>query len=89
MSVIENLVLQALAFQSQGKLAEALNALEAALSMAEPEGFMRIFVDEGLPMQQLLKVAAGNKIAHEYIAKLLDGFENVRTVTTSPSSPRS
>ena len=88
MSVIENLVLQALAFQSQGKLAEALNTLQAALSMAEPGGFMRIFADEGQPMEQLLKVAADHKIAREYIPKLLEVFENVKTVTTTFSSPQ-
>ncbi len=54
-SVIEILVLQALAFQAQGNITTALVPLERALTLAEPEGFVRIFVDEGKPMAELLK----------------------------------
>ncbi|HEY6542376.1 MAG TPA: LuxR C-terminal-related transcriptional regulator [Ktedonobacteraceae bacterium] len=53
-SIIEILMLQALAHQVQGDLSAALVPLERALSLAEPEGYVRIFVDEGLPMAVLL-----------------------------------
>ena len=53
-TVIEILVLQALAHQAQGNLTPALAALERALTLAEPEGYVRIFVDEGKPMAELL-----------------------------------
>jgi LuxR family maltose regulon positive regulatory protein len=53
-SIIEILVLQALAHQMQGDISAALVPLERALSLAEPEGYVRIFVDEGLPMAVLL-----------------------------------
>jgi Flp pilus assembly protein TadD len=46
-SVIEILVLQALAHQQQGDIPAALAALERALTPAEPEGYVRMFVDEG------------------------------------------
>ena len=46
-SVIEILVLQALAHQAHGDLAAALASLERALTLAEPEGYVRVFVDEG------------------------------------------
>ena len=46
-SVIEILVLQALAHQAQGDIPAALVPLERALTLAEPEGYVRIFVDEG------------------------------------------
>ena len=49
-SEIEILVLQALANQAQGDLVAALVPLERALALAEPEGYVRVFVDEGLPM---------------------------------------
>ena len=49
-SVIEILVLQALAHQAQGNITPALASLERALTLAEPEGYVRIFVDEGKPM---------------------------------------
>ena len=46
-SVIEILVLQALAHQAQGDIPAALLPLHRALTLAEPEGYVRIFVDEG------------------------------------------
>ena len=54
-SVIEILVLQALAHQARGDIPAALRSLERALALAEPEGYVRIFVDEGPPMAALLK----------------------------------
>src|SRR2546421_6303075 len=53
-SVIEILVLQALAHQVQGDIPAALVPLELALTLAEPEGYVRIFVDEGPLMAILL-----------------------------------
>jgi LuxR family maltose regulon positive regulatory protein len=53
-SVIEILVLQALAHQAHGNLPLALVPLERALALAEPEGYVRLFVDEGPPMRELL-----------------------------------
>ena len=46
-SVIEILVVQALAFQAQGNISQALASVKRALALAEPEGYVRIFVDEG------------------------------------------
>src|SRR6266567_2280480 len=53
-SIIETLMLQALAHQVQGNITAALVPLELALTLAEPEGYVRIFVDEGPPMAVLL-----------------------------------
>jgi LuxR family maltose regulon positive regulatory protein len=53
-SVIQILLLQALAFQAQDNLPHALAALERALALAEPEGYVRIFVDEGEAMRMLI-----------------------------------
>jgi LuxR family maltose regulon positive regulatory protein len=52
--VIEVLVLQALAFEVRGETERALAALERSLALAEPEGYVRTFVDEGAPMAALL-----------------------------------
>jgi LuxR family maltose regulon positive regulatory protein len=70
-SVIEILVLQALAHQLLGDIAAALRPLERALALAEPEGYVRIFVDEGPPMAQLLRAAAARGIRQDYTGKLL------------------
>ena len=53
-SVIEILMLQALAHHAQGDLPRALASLERALTLAEPEGYVRVFVDEGEPMRLLI-----------------------------------
>ncbi len=74
-SVIEILVLQAIAYHAQGELPAALNPLQKALTLAEPEGYVRMFVDEGPPMAQLLREAASRGIMPDYTGKLLAAFE--------------
>jgi LuxR family maltose regulon positive regulatory protein len=46
-----------------------------ALALAQPGGFIRIFVDEGAPMVQLLSEAAAQGILSDYIGKLLAAFD--------------
>jgi LuxR family transcriptional regulator, maltose regulon positive regulatory protein len=70
-SVIEILVLKALAHQAQGDMPAALVPLERALRLAEPEGYVRMFVDEGPPMAVLLEEAAKHGIAPNYVRQLL------------------
>jgi len=53
-SVIEIRVLQGLAHEAQGDISAALMPLQQALTLAEPEGYVRVFVDEGAPMAELL-----------------------------------
>jgi LuxR family maltose regulon positive regulatory protein len=72
--VIEIHVLRALALQAQSDVAQAMTALERALSLAEPGGYVRIFVDEGPPMARLLCQAAARGIAPEYTGRLLAAF---------------
>jgi LuxR family maltose regulon positive regulatory protein len=73
-SVIEILVLQALAHHAQGNIPPALESLKRALALAEPEGYVRIFVDEGQPMPALLREAAKQGIAPNYVRKLRAAF---------------
>jgi len=72
-SVIEILLLLALAHAAQGNMSPALAALKRALTLAEPEGYVRLFVDEGLPMARLLSAAAQGMMP-DYIEKLLAAF---------------
>jgi ATP/maltotriose-dependent transcriptional regulator MalT len=70
-SVIEILVLLAVAHHARGDVRAALPPLERALTLAEPEGYVRVFVDEGPPMSGLLDIAARQRIAPNYISTLL------------------
>jgi LuxR family transcriptional regulator, maltose regulon positive regulatory protein len=74
-SAIEILVLQALAHETQGDIPAALVPLERALTLAEPEGYVRIFVDEGRPMARLQSEAAAHGIMPDYTGKLLAAFD--------------
>jgi LuxR family maltose regulon positive regulatory protein len=73
-SAIEILVLQALAHQALGDIHAALLPLQQALTLAEPEGHIRIFLDEGSCMAELLREAAARRIMPEYTGKLLAAF---------------
>jgi LuxR family maltose regulon positive regulatory protein len=81
-SVIQVLVLQAVARQGQGDIPGALVPLERALTLAEPEGYVRVFVDEGPSMASLMEAAAKRRIAPDYVRHLLAAFG------TSGDSPR-
>jgi len=69
------MVLQAVALHAKGKKDKAVQMLGEALAMAEPGGFIRIFVDEGNPMAQLLLETATRGIMPDYIGKILAAFE--------------
>jgi len=89
---IEILGLQAMAAQAKGDTSLALAAIENALTLAEPEGFVQTFLDEGPPMAHLLYEAAGRGIAPEYTRRLLSAFpaaEAERTGLPQPHVPES
>ncbi len=68
---IEALALLALARWQGGDRPGALTALEQALRLAEPEGYVRLFADLGLPMARLLQEARTRQIMPDYVATLL------------------
>lgn len=70
-SVLEILVLQALAYRAEGDVPDAGAALERALVLAEPEGYARLFVDEGATMAELLKAIASRDSVRTYARRLL------------------
>jgi LuxR family transcriptional regulator, maltose regulon positive regulatory protein len=77
-SVIEILVLQALASQMRGDSPAAVASLQRALTLSEPEGYVRIFIDEGRPMATLLRAAAKQAIAPNYVRQLLAAVDKTR-----------
>jgi len=72
--IVESQILAAIAWQAEGRDAPALAALAEAISLAEPGGGLRIFLDEGEPMARLLRRAAARGVAPAYVAKLLAAF---------------
>jgi LuxR family maltose regulon positive regulatory protein len=98
-SAIEILALEGLAFAAQGDQSRALSSLERALTIAEPEGYVRIFVDEGEPIRLLLrdyqstiKKHIGNGIDSQslrllaYIEKLLAAFSQPASAEKSKTA---
>jgi ATP/maltotriose-dependent transcriptional regulator MalT len=73
-SVIEIGMLQAMAYHARDDLPAALFPLQRALALAEPEGYIRIFLDEGSSMMQLLREASARKIMPGYTDRLLAAF---------------
>ena len=69
--VIEILILQSLVFQGKKDTERALAALERALSLAEPEGYVRMFLDEGESMTRLLCQVRSREAKAGYAADLL------------------
>lgn len=71
---LKAMVLQAVAYGAKGEIDTAVDLLADALALAEPGGFVRLFVDEGPTMFQLLSVANSRGLAPAYTARLLAAF---------------
>lgn len=69
--VLEVLVLQALLYRRNEDTTRALSVLDTALSLARPEGYVRVFLDEGEPMVHLLNQARARRLGEGYAAELL------------------
>ena len=80
-TVIEILILQALAHQARGDIPAGVVPLQRAVQLAEPEGYIRIFADEGPPMASLLRAVAKQGIARNYVRRLL------AAINTAQDSP--
>jgi LuxR family transcriptional regulator, maltose regulon positive regulatory protein len=88
-SVLEILVLRALALEVQGDRTSALSTLERALVLAAHEGYIRLFVDKGEPILTLLRQAYARGIAPDYVATLLSAFGEQHPPALPLPSPRS
>ncbi|WP_448616436.1 LuxR C-terminal-related transcriptional regulator [Modestobacter sp. URMC 112] len=75
-TVIELMVLQALARQAHGDLPAALASLRQAVTLAEPEGYIRVFLDEGPPLAPLLRALAKEGTAPGYVRRLLAALQS-------------
>jgi LuxR family maltose regulon positive regulatory protein len=90
--LLKTLVLQAITLHTQDQDEEALKRLGEALILAEPGGHVRVFIDEGPPMAQLLSKASARGIIPHYTARLLKEFptSDIRHPTSQidPLTPR-
>ena len=86
-SLIEILIVQALAHEARGDISAALGPLKRALKLAAPEGYLRIFVDEGAPMARLLYQTLSDGMETDHVRRLLGAFpETEPAKTASPES---
>jgi LuxR family maltose regulon positive regulatory protein len=82
---IEILALQAVTARAQNDLMAATAALDRALALGEPEGFVRTFADEGEPLRALLGRVTGER--QPYARRLLDAFEPASPAAGTPAAP--
>ncbi|TAJ99556.1 MAG: LuxR family transcriptional regulator [Chloroflexota bacterium] len=84
------LVLLAVAFDAHRERDKAAELLDEALTLAEPGGFIRIFVDEGAPMARLLYEACSRWVHPGYVRQVLAAFPVPGTdEDASPTTPAS
>ena len=79
-SLIEILMLHALASHARSQTTPALVSLERALALAEPEHDVRIFLDEGTPMLQLLRAATGAGIRPDFVRMLSQSLRDAHEI---------
>jgi LuxR family maltose regulon positive regulatory protein len=83
---IKRLVLEALAHQALGELTPALVAIEQALALAEPEGYIRVFADEGPPVADLLRQVRTHGSGTDCIGAILAVLERHGLRDIAPST---
>ncbi len=96
--VIRVLALQAMLHDAEGEEQAAVAALEKSIGLAEPGGFIRLFVDLGMPLKPLLLKLAQRGVSPAYLAEILAAFgpgemslgpEPGKTATSSATTPSS
>jgi LuxR family maltose regulon positive regulatory protein len=76
---IELLALRAVALERQGKFAAASTALQQAVELARPGGFIRVFVGLGPPMQTMLRRLGENGFSPEVLCPILAAFPEAQS----------
>lgn len=76
--MMETLLLQALVLHAQGERERSLNCLERALSIPRHGNYIRLFLDEGKPMRELLQSAISKNIHSREVNSLLAAFASAK-----------
>lgn len=94
-SILEIMIVTALAYHALGNTSQAFASLERALTLAQPEGYFRIFVNKSEPMRSLLLDFRGSlekqprgkdHELHGYVDKLLSAFAQANDMPQSNSN---
>jgi LuxR family maltose regulon positive regulatory protein len=87
--LINLMPIQALALKALGREEDALSILRHCLTLAEPEGYVRAFVEKGAPMARLLQTALRQGTEPKYITELLSAFHlNVESYESKTPASR-
>jgi LuxR family maltose regulon positive regulatory protein len=86
-SLVEILALKALVYQAMDDIPQALNALERALNIGRPEEYLRVFIDEGPLMVELLRHAGSKGIESHYVATILAATKQEAALPTDEQQP--
>jgi LuxR family maltose regulon positive regulatory protein len=81
--VIDIYLLKVLAYKASGESTTAIECLEAAITLAAPEGYIQTFVEFGEPMLHLLRETAGRGLSAMYVNKLLSAFDTRSQIQTT------
>jgi LuxR family transcriptional regulator, maltose regulon positive regulatory protein len=86
-SVIEMLLVQANALKSKGDIKAAISSVKKAISLANPGGFISIFVEEGPSIAELLQIMLDENadIPRAYVKKILSAFRLTKLIQTDDS----
>jgi LuxR family transcriptional regulator, maltose regulon positive regulatory protein len=79
--------LKALVYQAMDDIPQALNALERALNIGRPEEYLRVFIDEGPLMVELLRHAGSKGIESHYVATILAATKQEAALPTDEQQP--
>jgi LuxR family maltose regulon positive regulatory protein len=82
--LLEIHLLQALAHQVQGRISDALTCLERSLQLAEPEGYVRIYLDEGEPAAALLRAFGRSSSAPSHLCHFANSLLEAFGAATPP-----
>ncbi len=84
--LVQIYILKALAMKQAGDSKQAYFALAKSLSLAEPEGYLRVYLDEGQPLKELLsdwEAESSASSLHDYARRILAEFENQNVTSTT------
>lgn len=78
--VMELAILKAIALEAMDEIEDVQKTIQQALMLGEPEGYIRMFVDEGAAMGRLLHKAASRGVMPEYVGRLLAAFPDASPI---------